>query len=96
MSTLILCQTCRGSKQVAPLGGIYKNCTNCQGVGFVTQPIQIIELQPAIITSIQPDVIKEPESEPIITELKIEGATDAIADTLRDAISNNKQKNRYK
>jgi hypothetical protein len=41
MDNLVLCQSCGGRKQINQLGGIYKNCSNCQGVGYISQPVSL-------------------------------------------------------
>jgi hypothetical protein len=29
------CSVCLGKKQIAGLGGIYKECSNCKGIGHI-------------------------------------------------------------
>jgi len=33
----LICPSCKGKKQVAPLGGITKDCAYCKGIGWVSQ-----------------------------------------------------------
>lgn len=36
------CLRCQGSKKIAPMGGIYVTCIECNGIGFVeSQPIKV-------------------------------------------------------
>lgn len=96
MTTLNRCEMCNGRKQIAPLGGILKNCPTCQGVGFVQAEIKIIEPALPIIVDPQSSIIIETETAPIVPEITLEESAGALAETLRTAIENRQRKNRYK
>ena len=55
--TTQLCTTCKGSKLIAPLGGITKKCELCSGVGY-------IELLNPLTLPIEPDSIDNVQSKP--------------------------------
>lgn len=96
MTDLIRCEMCNGRKQISPLGGILKNCPTCQGVGFVQGEVKIIESTQPIIEQPSSDIIVETETAPIVPEITLEESAGALADTLRAAIENRKQKRKYK
>lgn len=35
MNNVSVCKKCQGLKKVAPLGGIYKDCDECAGIGWL-------------------------------------------------------------
>ncbi len=48
------CKRCNGTKRIAPMGGIYRDCTACHGIGMVKAPVPPEKAK----------VVENPESEP--------------------------------
>lgn len=44
------CDSCRGTKVLLSLGGIYKDCSKCKGVGFIalTVPADAEPMRPVV------------------------------------------------
>lgn len=44
MSDLVKCEACKGKKRILGMGGIYKDCKTCSGIGWVEKSITADEL----------------------------------------------------
>lgn len=55
MDELIRCNACRGTKQVAKLGGIFGDCNTCNGTGkikAIDKPVPVIAVQSELVNDI--------------------------------------------
>lgn len=71
--SLIRCKKCRGTKKLMGMGGIYKNCDECNGVGQVdVEDAELIWTDPESVRTVVTPVIQVESEKVVVTSVAIE------------------------